>query len=208
MENRPFLLDSDSSAHQIVVTILHQQDEDNRKAWEKNDYWYRSLTDMKRRYIASGRECLSVVWAILTLQTHIEWTHITICFAGCWISKTPPYDRCVVASAFTVLLLDRSQPRNKTPSPLRFVQSLPRQRTRLPFLRRRDPKFRSATVLAVRTRNGRLSNNAPTHPSTEFQWRWSCWSIRRRKQPLLITILCARRFRSLQSRWIGVRHQP
>ena len=43
IRDRPYMLDTDSSAYQAGVVLLQQQDDENPKSWATIGYWSRSL---------------------------------------------------------------------------------------------------------------------------------------------------------------------
>lgn len=79
VSNRPFLLDTDSSAYQIGVTLLQQHYEENPTPWATIGFSSRSLTDVQRRYSASDSEFLAVVWSILSIHPYMKGKTFTIC---------------------------------------------------------------------------------------------------------------------------------
>lgn len=69
--NRPSLLETDSSYYHISVPLLQRQYYGTTTNWEPIGYRSFSLNDLERPYYASERECLALVWWILTLRTYI-----------------------------------------------------------------------------------------------------------------------------------------
>lgn len=74
----PFLLETDSSAYQICVTLLQQRDDHNPRSCAMIRYWSRSFTDVQRRFYASERECVAVLRSIFTLHSYVDGTWLTI----------------------------------------------------------------------------------------------------------------------------------
>ena len=69
---RPYMIDTDASAYPLGATLLQQQDPSNPKEWVPVVYWSKTINSEKQNYIATERECYSVVWAITTLRPYIE----------------------------------------------------------------------------------------------------------------------------------------
>ena len=66
------MIDTDASAYQLGATLLQQQDLSHPKEWMPVGYWSKTLSSADQNYIATERECYSVVWAITTLRPYIE----------------------------------------------------------------------------------------------------------------------------------------
>ena len=58
-------LDTDACGHQVGCALLQEQPDRDRVTI---GYWSRALTDAEKNYTTTEKECLAVVWSILTLR--------------------------------------------------------------------------------------------------------------------------------------------
>ncbi|CDF33720.1 unnamed protein product [Chondrus crispus] len=61
-------LDTDACAYQVGCTLLQEQPSGERVPI---GYWSRALTDAEKNYTTTEKECLVVVWSILTLRPYL-----------------------------------------------------------------------------------------------------------------------------------------
>jgi transposase InsO family protein len=64
-----YVLDTDASDHQIGSCLCQEHPDGLR---HPIGYWSRSLTSAERNYSTTEKECLAIVWAILTLRPYLE----------------------------------------------------------------------------------------------------------------------------------------
>ena len=65
---RKYTLDTDACGHQVGCALLQEQPEGGTRPV---GYWSRALTDAERNYTTTEKECLAVVWSILTLRPYL-----------------------------------------------------------------------------------------------------------------------------------------
>ena len=73
---RPYMIDTDASAHQLSCTLLQEHDEAND--WRPVGYWSYLLNDSERNYSATKRKCFAVVWTVCKLRPYVEGTKFTV----------------------------------------------------------------------------------------------------------------------------------
>ncbi|CAN8061912.1 unnamed protein product [Agarophyton chilense] len=74
--NRPFVLGTDASDAQVGCALLQEQE--SPKDYRPIGYWTRTLTSAQRNYSTTEKECLAIVWSVLTLRPYLEGTRFTI----------------------------------------------------------------------------------------------------------------------------------
>lgn len=74
-----YSLDTDASNGQLGATLYQRDPEDSKK---KNPigYWSRTLNVHEKTYSTTEKECLSVVWALLTLRPYLLGEHFIVHF--------------------------------------------------------------------------------------------------------------------------------
>ncbi|CDF39905.1 unnamed protein product [Chondrus crispus] len=65
---KKYTLDTDACAYQVGCALLQEQPDGDRLPI---GYWSRALTDAERNYTTTEKECLAVVWSILTLRPYL-----------------------------------------------------------------------------------------------------------------------------------------
>ena len=65
-----YTLDTDACAYQVGCALLQEQPSGDRLPI---GYWSRALTDAEKNYTTTEKECLAVVWIILTLRPFLYW---------------------------------------------------------------------------------------------------------------------------------------
>ena len=75
--NKPYTIDTDTSAYQLGATLLQKQNE-TKNEWTPIGYWPKTLMDTERNYSTTELECYSVVWAVTMLRTYIEGETFTV----------------------------------------------------------------------------------------------------------------------------------
>lgn len=73
--NVKYTIDSDACDTQVGYDLLQKKDD---KILKSIKYWSRSLCDAKRRYDMTHKDCLVVVWVVLTLKPYLEGSHFLI----------------------------------------------------------------------------------------------------------------------------------
>ena len=71
-----YTVETDACATQVGCVLL--QDQPGEKYPKPIGYWSRTLTAAEKNYDTTQRECLAVVWAVLTLRPYLEGTRFTI----------------------------------------------------------------------------------------------------------------------------------
>ena len=66
----PYSVDTDASEYGLGCTLFQTNEDGKRKPI---GYWSRSLKPAEKNYSASERECLGVVWALLTLRPYLQF---------------------------------------------------------------------------------------------------------------------------------------
>ena len=74
--NRPLILDTDACDHQLGSVLLQQQE--NLQTWLSLGFWSRTLSSPEKNYDTKNKECLAVVWAVLSLRPYLEGTTFLI----------------------------------------------------------------------------------------------------------------------------------
>ena len=74
--NRPLILDTDACDHQLGCVLLQQQE--YSKTWLPLGFWSRNLSSDEKNYHTTNKECLAVVWAVLSLRPYLEGTRFLI----------------------------------------------------------------------------------------------------------------------------------
>jgi RNase H-like domain found in reverse transcriptase len=64
-----YILDPDASDGHIGCCLSQEHPDELR---HPNGYWSRSLNPAERNYSTTKKECLTIVWAILTLRPYLE----------------------------------------------------------------------------------------------------------------------------------------
>lgn len=67
----PFMIDTDVSKYDTGATLLQRQDPADENLCQTIGFWSKTLTETERKYSATERECLSVLWGIQTLRPYI-----------------------------------------------------------------------------------------------------------------------------------------
>ena len=75
-ENRPLILDTDACDHQLGCVLLEQQEDS--KTWLPLGFWLRILPSAEKNYDTTEKECLAVVWDVLSLRPYLEATRFLI----------------------------------------------------------------------------------------------------------------------------------
>ena len=70
----PFSMDTDASEYQLGCSLMKEDTQGARYP----GYWSRTLSSAERNYSAAERECLAVVWAVMTLRPYLERTHFIV----------------------------------------------------------------------------------------------------------------------------------
>ena len=70
-----YTLDTDACVYQVGCTLLQEQPNGDKLPV---GYWSRSLTKAEKNYSATERECLAIVWGILTLRPYLEGVRFTV----------------------------------------------------------------------------------------------------------------------------------
>ena len=70
-----YSVDTDSSGSQIGCTLFQAADSGQR---EPLQYWSRSLNTHERNYSTPEKECLAVVWALLTFRPYLQYEKFTV----------------------------------------------------------------------------------------------------------------------------------
>ncbi|CDF38169.1 unnamed protein product [Chondrus crispus] len=65
---KKYTLDTDACAYQVGCALLQEQPSGDRLPI---GYWSRALTDAEKNYTTTEKECLAVVWSILTLRPYL-----------------------------------------------------------------------------------------------------------------------------------------
>ncbi|CDF38306.1 unnamed protein product [Chondrus crispus] len=65
---RKYTLDTDACGHQVGCALLQEQPDGGTRPI---GYWSRALTNAERNYTTIEKECLAVVWSILTLRPYL-----------------------------------------------------------------------------------------------------------------------------------------
>ena len=65
---RKYTLETDACGHQVGCALLQEQPEGGTRPV---GYWSRALTAAERNYTTTIKECLAVVWSILTLRPYL-----------------------------------------------------------------------------------------------------------------------------------------
>ena len=71
-----YTLDTDACDVQIGCILL--QDQPDSKTPKPVGFWSRTLTPAEKGYDTTNKECLAVVWAVLTLRPYLEGEHFLI----------------------------------------------------------------------------------------------------------------------------------
>ena len=74
--NRPLILDTDACDHQLGCVLLQKQED--AKTWLPLGFWSRTLSSAEKNYDTTNKECLAVVWAVLSLRPYLEGTRFLI----------------------------------------------------------------------------------------------------------------------------------
>ena len=70
-----YTLDTDACDNQVGCNLLQNQPNGDRLPI---GYWSRALTPAEKNYSTTERECLAVVWAILTLRPYLQGVRFTL----------------------------------------------------------------------------------------------------------------------------------
>jgi RNase H-like domain found in reverse transcriptase len=70
-----FTLDTDASSDQIVCCLFQAQSDGKLHPL---GYWSCGLTSAERNYSTTDKECLAIVWEILTLRPYLEGMRIIV----------------------------------------------------------------------------------------------------------------------------------
>ena len=74
--NRPLILDTDACDHQLGCVLLQQQEDS--KTWLPLGFSSRTMSSAEKNYDTTNKECLAVVWAVLSLRPYLEGTRFLI----------------------------------------------------------------------------------------------------------------------------------
>ena len=70
-----YTLDTDACAHQVGCALLQDQPNGDKLPI---GYWSRTLTTAERNYSTTEKECLAIVWSVLTLRPYLYGQQFTI----------------------------------------------------------------------------------------------------------------------------------
>ena len=70
-----YTLDTDACKHEVGFALLQEKPEGGTGPI---GYWSRALTDAERNYTTTEKECLAVVWSILTLRPYLYGSAINL----------------------------------------------------------------------------------------------------------------------------------
>ena len=72
---KTYVLDTDACNYQLGCVLMQEQDDGSHRPI---GYWSRSLTKAEKNYSTTEKECLAIVWAVLTLRPYLEGNRFTL----------------------------------------------------------------------------------------------------------------------------------
>ena len=71
----PYSVDTDASDYQVGCALFQTTEDGERRPI---GYWSRSLKPAEKNYSTSEKECLAVVWALMTLRPYLQCKTFTV----------------------------------------------------------------------------------------------------------------------------------